>query len=347
MRIDAEITKTYSYGKNVFCGLQFHLEDGEIMSLLGGDGAGKTTLLKCVAGVTDFEGEILFDGKKLPIRQDDVIMLFDDGALFENYTVFDNLAYPLKIRKVDKKLIAQKVIEVANVFNLHSVLNLKIKKLTLEERKLVTVSRTLMREAKVFLIDDVLRGLPKETRITLWKELSLYLKKSNKTVIYSTTDRDEALSIADKVMIMNEYGVKQIGRGDEIYHKPQNYWALEAVDGNAFCIKGRLYRSGEKIMVDFLGKETDVTANCDNLLTDAYVGKEVIIGMHAEDIKIKSDGIKQKVKLSVCTGKDFLTEFESGVKMIGQKVEGEVEILPVTEKIMLFDAENENSILKD
>ena len=79
MRIDAEITKTYSYGKNVFCGLQFHLEDGEIMSLLGGDGAGKTTLLKCVAGVTDFEGEILFDGKKLPIRQDDVIMLSDDG----------------------------------------------------------------------------------------------------------------------------------------------------------------------------------------------------------------------------------------------------------------------------
>ncbi|MGN1096894.1 MAG: ATP-binding cassette domain-containing protein, partial [Christensenellales bacterium] len=91
MRIDAEITKTYSYGKNVFCGLQFHLEDGEIMSLLGGDGAGKTTLLKCVAGVTDFEGEILFDGKKLPLKQDDVIMLFDDGALFENYTVFDNL----------------------------------------------------------------------------------------------------------------------------------------------------------------------------------------------------------------------------------------------------------------
>lgn len=346
MRIDAEITKTYSYGKNVFCGLQFHLSDGEIMSLLGGDGAGKTTLLKCVAGVTDCEGEILFDGKKLPLKQDDVILLFDDGALFENYTVFDNLAYPLKIRKVDKKIIAQKVIEVVDVFNLNSVLNYKVKKLTLEERKLVTVSRMLMREAKVFLIDDLLKGLPKETRVTLWKELSLYLKNSGKTVIYSTSDREEALSIADKVMVMNEYGVKQIGRGDEIYRKPQNYWALEAVDENAFCLRGKLYGDTDRIMLDFLGKKIDVTEICKNLISSEYIGKEVLIGMHAEDVKVESGGIMQKVKSSVCRGKDFITEFESGVKTSGERMDGEIEIMPCVEKIMLFDAANENSILK-
>ncbi|MDD7398705.1 MAG: ATP-binding cassette domain-containing protein [Firmicutes bacterium] len=345
MRIDADFSKTYSYGKSVFCGLQFHLADGEIMSLLGGVGAGKTTLLKCVAGVTDFDGKIEFDGKPLKTKQDDVMMLFDDGALFENYTVFDNLAYPLKIRKVDKKEIAKKVIEVANVFHLHSILNYKIKRLTLEERKLVTLSRTLMRSASVLLIDDLLGGLPKGTRETLWKELAVYLKNSKKTIIYSTTDRNEALSIADKVMIMNEYGIKQIGRADEIYSKPQSYWALEAVDESAFCIKGKLCESDGKLTLDFLGMPLDVSCLKKRLLTESYIGAEVLIGMHAEDVYKSESGIKQKATISICVGKQFLTEFESGVKMLGDKCD-EAEILPKVEKIMLFDAATENSILK-
>ena len=185
------VTKQYSYGSRLFGALDITLNEGEILSILGLEGSGKTTFLKMVAGIEECEGKITLNGKEIKGRTDDVIMVFDDGALFPQRTVFDNLAYPLKIRGVNKVEIAEKVMQVADSFGIFPVLKARVKNLTLTEKRRVSLARILMREARLILIDDFLKDLPANEADALYDEVTRLLfdlAKAKGTIVIFATD---------------------------------------------------------------------------------------------------------------------------------------------------------------
>ena len=276
---------------------------GEIMSVYGAEGSGKTTLLKCLAGAEKCEGEVLFDGNPLAKKPDDVMMIFSDGALFDNWTVFDNLAFPLKIRKTDKAEIAKRTLRAANAFCLNSVLYQKVKRLTVEERKMTSLARLLVRDFEVVLIDDILKGLP--------------------------------------------YEIKQISSPEELYFKPQSYWALEAADEFAFSVKATLTESFGRLYLEYLGFKQDVTVLKDRLVTKKYIGAQVLVGMHSGDVVVSDDGIECETKSSSFVSGAYFTEYSNGICRYGSKADKAEKVLLPPDKIMLFDSSSESGILKD
>lgn len=156
------VSKQYIYGARVFAPVDMTINDGEIVALLGDELSGKTTFLKVVAGVTDSEGKVLFDGEPLAKKPDDVIMIFDDLALFANRSCYYNLAYPLKIRGANKDEIDKRVKAAAEKVGITASLYFKARKLDSIDKKRLAIARLFLRDFKVALVDDITRGLKKE-----------------------------------------------------------------------------------------------------------------------------------------------------------------------------------------
>lgn len=166
------VSKQYLYGARVLFGVDLEVKDGEIVSVLGDEQSGKTTLLKVVAGVTDCEGQVLIDGSPIAKKPDDVIMVFDDLAIFDNRSCYYNLAYPLKIRGLDKAAIDVKVKECAKRAGITAILYERAGKASLIDRKRLALARLFLRDCKAVLVDDITRGLDKEEAATLWSEVA-------------------------------------------------------------------------------------------------------------------------------------------------------------------------------
>lgn len=180
------VSKQYLYGARVLASADMTIKNGEIVALLGDDGSGKTTFLKVVAGVTDFEGEIFFDGEPLAKKPDDVVMVFDDLALFANRSCYYNLAYSLKIRGVEKDVIDEKVKACADRVGITASLYSRVRKLSLIDKKRLAIARLFLRDCKVVLIDDITKGLDKDEAAVLWQEVAPALQdfaKEGKCVI--------------------------------------------------------------------------------------------------------------------------------------------------------------------
>ena len=213
------VVKQYSYGKRLFGAVDMTVNDGEILSILGLQGAGKTTLLKTIAGIEEYEGKITLDGKEIKGRTDDVIMVFDDGALFPQKTVFDNLAYPLKIRGFHKVEIAEKVMKVADDFGLFATLKTRVKNLTLAEKRKVSLARLLMRESRLILIDDFLKDMPLSDADDLFDEVSKICfdlaQNNGTTVIFATETPRYAFGFGDRTMVLVDGTIMQIGTYQE------------------------------------------------------------------------------------------------------------------------------------
>lgn len=311
------VVKQYSYGNRLFGAVDMTLEKGEILAVLGLEGSGKTTFLKTVAGIDEYEGKITLDGNEIKGRTDDVIMVFDDGALFPSKTVFDNLAYPLKIRGVHKVEIAEKVMQVADEFGLFACLKARAKTLTLAEKRRVSLARILMREAKLILIDDFLSDLPTSEADALFDEVTRVLfdlaKNNGATVIFATDNPRYAFAFGDKTMVLVDGCIKQIGTYSDMWNNPTTVWSAKAVDSSYDTIKGILTYENDRLTfvssplnqtfsLDEDGKvvwqdadlykiiSIDVTDRKDEILPD-FIGKEILLGWHGGEVVISDGGI--------------------------------------------------------
>jgi len=341
------VTKDYLYGKRVFNSLNLIVESGEIVAALGGDGSGKTTLLKLIAGADKpSAGEVLYNGEPLDkLKDTPVMMLFEGGALFDKLTVYDNLAYSLKIRGVDKKEIALRVIKAAGEFDLDGILYEKVKNLSVEERALVALSRTALRDYEILVMDEPLKGLEYRARKAVWAQLERYIKKIKKTVIFSTTELDEAVSVSDKIAALTDRGLEQYGAFKEIYYKPATMWAAQAVDKHLTALRGKLDKMDGKLVALTEGSVIDIDCLKDRLLSDGFIGCEVYICAHSEDIAVSDRGILFKKEFEKRTADGIITYFSNGIIAKG-RYDDEVKLLPVVSSIMLFDKESESSLLK-
>ncbi|MCM1305958.1 MAG: ABC transporter ATP-binding protein [Bacteroides sp.] len=348
------VTKQYLYGARVLGSTDMTVGDGEIVALLGDKGSGKTTLLKVAAGVTDCEGEVFIGGNPIAKRPDDVLMVFDDLAVFENRSFYYNLAYPLRLRGVEKDAIDRRVKACAERMGITACLYERAKKMPLIDVKRLAIARLFLREYKALFIDDITSGLDRDEADELWGEvMPIILQKASEgvSVIYSTHSAHEALSIADRIAVMHYGELKQIGTAKQIYDNPSNVWAAQALDRYYHFEQARLERRGGELKL-ILGVETPVSEGSEiaidgsvfeGRIANGYEGEKVFIGWHSDDFADSGER-EENVSYAVREGDAYVLHTECGICVKRNDKAESVCTLPKIERAYLFDYTNENNI---
>ena len=216
-----------SFGDNeVIHSVDLQVEDNEFMVFVGPSGCGKSTLLRLIAGLEDVnQGEISIGGERvehLPPAKRGIAMVFQSYALYPHMTVFENMSFGLRLAKAKKDFIQQRVQEAADVLQITELLQRKPKELSGGQRQRVAIGRAIVREPKVFLFDEPLSNLDAKLRVQMRIELTKLHQKLNATMIYVTHDQVEAMTMADKIVVLSDGYVEQVGRPLDLYHNPAN-----------------------------------------------------------------------------------------------------------------------------
>ena len=267
-------------GERVLDRLNLSIGDGEFVTLLGSSGCGKTTTLRVIAGfIQPQSGEVFFDGKSvagLPPYKRPVNTIFQRYALFPNYNVYENIAFGLKLKKAPKDEIKERVTEMLRLVNLSGFENRSVTRLSGGQQQRVAIARALINQPKVLLLDEPLAALDLKLRKDMQNELKNMQKKLGITFIYVTHDQEEALSMSDTVVVMNEGTVQQIGKPTDIYNEPQNAFVADFI-GESNIIDGRMLRD---YRVRFAGREFEC------LDSGFAQGEAVDVVIRPEDVDI-------------------------------------------------------------
>nr|WP_286188973.1 ABC transporter ATP-binding protein [Sulfolobus sp. S-194] len=227
-----EITKKYG-NKVVLDGISEKIETGEFFVILGPSGAGKSTLLKILAGIEKADkGKIIVDGKditNLPPEKRNIAMVFQNYALYPNMTVYDNIAFPLKMKRMKKEEIDRKVRRVAELLKISDILNMPVTRISGGQQQRVALARAIVREPSFYLLDEPLSNLDARVRLIARGELKRIQKELNGTFIYVTHDQKEAMSLADRIAVLHEGKFEQVGKPDELYETPKTKWVAEFI----------------------------------------------------------------------------------------------------------------------
>jgi len=247
------LEKRYDNEAHAVKGVTFTARDGEFVVLVGPSGCGKTTTLRMVAGLEEItSGELLIDGQRMNEREPkdrDVAMVFQNYALYPHMTVFENMAFPLKMRKVPKSQIKQEVEDAAKLLGIDKYLKKKPKELSGGERQRVAVGRAIVRRPKVFLFDEPLSNLDAALRAQMRAELKRIQRRLAATMLYVTHDQVEAMTMGDKIAVMNKGELEQFGAPSEIYERPATVFvarflgspAMNVLPGGIINEGGRSY----------------------------------------------------------------------------------------------------------
>ena len=264
------------------------IKDGEFIVLVGPSGCGKSTTLRMIAGLEEIsEGHLLLDDKEITnaaSKDRDMAMVFQNYALYAHMTIYQNMAFSLMLRKEDPEIIHEKVMKAAEILNLKTQLNKKPKQLSGGQRQRVAVGRAIVRDPKVFLFDEPLSNLDAKLRISMRREIKLLHQRLNATMIYVTHDQIEALTLADRIVVMSMGKVQQIGTPLEIYSNPANKFVASFIGNPPMnFVDGKITEDCKKfISKDF---EFDLDETRSNMFKNSgYAGKNVILGVRPEHI---------------------------------------------------------------
>lgn len=221
---------------------EFTVQKGELVSIIGPSGCGKSTTLQLITGLQKLDaGEIIWMGEDIsqkPVHKRGFSLVFQDYALYPHMNVERNIAYPLKLRKVKKKIRKERVKELLSLVNLKGFEKRTIDGLSGGEKQRIALARALAADPKLLLLDEPLSALDEQLRTTLRNAIKEIHEKTQISMIYVTHDQREALAISDRIIIMNNGGIEQIGKGEEIYHNPQTLFAATFIgEGNLIPLK--------------------------------------------------------------------------------------------------------------
>ena len=220
------LVKSYDGNKNVIDNINLEIKDKEFIVLVGSSGCGKSTILRLISGLEDISsGEIIIDGKvvnNVHPKDRDIAFVFQSYALYPHMSVYDNIAFGLKMRKYSKAVIDEKVHEVAKALDLADLLNRKPRQLSGGQRQRVALGRAIVRNPKVFLMDEPLSNLDANLRVQMRSEIKRLHQKLQTTFIYVTHDQTEALTMGDRIVVLDKGKIQQADSPEVIYNNPKN-----------------------------------------------------------------------------------------------------------------------------
>lgn len=371
------IYKVYPNGAKAVNDFNMEIEDKEFVVLVGPSGCGKSTTLRMIAGLEEISsGEFYIDGvyaNNLQPAERDMAMVFQNYALYPHMTIYDNIAFGLRIRKLPKKEIDERVRNAAKILGITEYLNRKPKQMSGGQRQRVALGRAIVREPKVMLLDEPLSNLDAKLRTTMRSEISKLHKRLNTTFIYVTHDQVEAMTMGTIIVVMKDGFVQQIDRPQNLYNYPVNKFVAGFIGTpqmNFFSVTMKKTEGGAEIA--FADAEVRVTVPAENLykLREKYLDgrKKLIIGLRPEDIHIadKKSAAGAKIKVKVANVEEMGSEAlvygdintdadvigESNTRIIIKAQSGialnigdVIEVTPDTKKLHIFDAETENTLM--
>ncbi len=286
------VTKTYADGTTAVHDLNLEINDGEFMVLVGPSGCGKTTALRMVAGLEDISSGVLKIGERVvnhvPSRDRDIAMVFQSYALYPHLSVYDNIAFGLKIKKLPKEEIEKRVANAARILGLEPFLKRKPRALSGGQRQRVAMGRAIVREPAAFLMDEPLSNLDAKLRVQMRAEIAGIQHDLGVTTIYVTHDQIEAMTMGDRVAVMRKGELQQVADPQTLYDRPVNLFVGGFIGSPAMnMIEATLERQNG----GFSAKvgEQSITIEADEIKARpglaAYAGKQVVLGIRPEDLE--------------------------------------------------------------
>lgn len=282
------IKKAYDNGYVAVHGANFTIEDGEFMVLVGPSGCGKSTTLRMIAGLESIsEGELQIGGQvvnEVPPKDRDIAMVFQNYALYPHMTVYENMAFGLKLRKFPKNEIEERVRNAANILGLEKLLDRKPKELSGGQRQRVAVGRAIVRKPKVFLFDEPLSNLDAKLRVQTRTEISKLHRQLGSTMIYVTHDQVEAMTMGDRIVVMKDGYIQQIDTPLNLYNRPANKFVAGFIGSPSMnFIEGKLVEEGG---LKFYSAQGSISIPAPDRLK-GFAGTIVTLGIRPEDIYVQ------------------------------------------------------------
>ena len=356
------IRKVYPNGFEAVKDFNLEIADKEFIIFVGPSGCGKSTTLRMIAGLEDItDGELYIDDKlvnDVEPKDRDIAMVFQNYALYPHMTVYENMAFGLKIRKFSKEEIDEKVKEAAAILHLEDVLDRKPAQMSGGQRQRVAMGRAIVRNPKVFLMDEPLSNLDAKLRVQMRSEISKLHQRLGTTMIYVTHDQVEAMTLGTRIVVMNKGDIMQCDSPMNLYNKPANLFVASFIGSPQMnFIPAVVKLNGKEVTLDFDGTtlclpEKMATA----VIEQNYNGKKVILGVRPEDLKVEKvsdNAIAGEVQIKELLGHEANIHFvANGVEMTAviSAMEpisaGDTITLHLdNEKLHLFDVETEQAIV--
>ncbi|MGL5440059.1 MAG: ABC transporter ATP-binding protein [Filifactoraceae bacterium] len=354
------IDKIYENGIQAVFDFNLEIKDKEFIVFVGPSGCGKSTTLRMIAGLEDISGgELLIDGKLMnhvEPKDRDIAMVFQSYALYPHMTVYENMSFGLEIKKMPKDEINKRVKEAAEILEINDYLDRKPKELSGGQRQRVALGRAIVRNAKVFLMDEPLSNLDAKLRVQTRSEIIRLHERIGATTIYVTHDQTEAMTMASRIVVMKKGYIQQIGTPKEIYNNPANMFVASFVGAPATNFLSGILEKGRFICE---GYHFDIPkAQYEKLAI--YEGKELIMGIRPENIHrsgVLGDDFKNKdfdyqIEVSELLGHESILHGKIGNQKVLAKInETEAESLVANlkfsidvDKMYFFDKDSENRL---
>ena len=361
-----DICKSYDNGFNAVKNVNIDIKDKEFVVLVGPSGCGKSTTLRMIAGLEEISSGQLHIGDKLVNDIDpkdrDIAMVFQNYALYPHLTVYDNMAFALKLRKMPKSEIDKKVKDAAKILDLTHLLDRKPKALSGGQRQRVALGRAIVRNPKVFLMDEPLSNLDAKLRTSMRTEITKLHKSLGTTFIYVTHDQVEAMTMADRIVVMKDGIVQQIATPQEIYDAPNNMFVAGFIGAPQMnFIDVKLMEENGEIFAknDYLNIKLN-KGECGVLIEKNYIGKEVVLGIRPEDIHIEDifvdnsldSTFEATVEIGELMGAEIYAYLKSGDDSIIARFDGryrvnmgdKLKLAMDKHRIHIFDKETQEAI---
>ena len=347
------IEKSFGATK-IIHGISFDISDGEFVVLVGPSGCGKSTLLRMLAGLEPISaGEIAIDGKvinDLDSKDRDIAMVFQSYALYPHMTVRDNMAFSLKLRKADAEMTGTRVANAARILNLEPLLDRFPRELSGGQRQRVAMGRAIVRDPKVFLFDEPLSNLDAKLRVAMRAEIKALHQRLKTTTVYVTHDQIEAMTMADRIVVMHDGIVEQIGTPLELFDRPGNLFVAQFIGSPSMnVLKGTLRKSDGHEFVEAQGQRWPTPVH-----TQSSDGQAVHYGVRPTDIALSASGsgIAAKVIVVEPTGAETELLLEVGEVTLVVVMHGRTNVQPddvvyleiATDKTHVFDGQSEKRI---
>ena len=341
------LSKSYDRTKTIIDNINLEISDKEFIVLVGASGCGKSTILRMIAGLEDItKGEILIGDKvvnNVHPKDRDIAFVFQSYALYPHMSVYDNIAFGLKMRKTDKKVIDEKVKEVAKVLDLTQYLDRKPKQLSGGQRQRVALGRAMVRNPKVFLMDEPLSNLDAKLRVQMRSEIKKLHRKLDTTFIYVTHDQTEALTMGDRIVVLDKGVIQQVDTPKNIYSNPANTFVAGFI-GQMNFIDAKI----ENGFLTFSGINIPLSDDLKSKLGDRA---ELTLGIRPENMTSGDYKLTVDVDISEMLGSEKIAYFNIQDKKCSAKLSpdyeiGEkIELSLSTDNMLFFDKQSGNNIL--